>query len=125
MIRGIRGATTVDYDDAEEILSRTEALLLEMSRANHLNAEVMASILFTMSPDLHAAFPAEAARRVGWQFVPVICMRELDVPQGLPKTIRVLMNAETSLSQRQVQHVYQRDAVVLREDLGDDVTLRE
>ena len=124
LIRGIRGATTVERDDAEEILSRTEELLLEISRANGLEPEQMASILFTMSPDLHAAFPAEAARRIGWPYVPVICMRELDVPKGLAKTIRVLMHAETPLSQARVKHVYQARAVALREDLNDDVNLR-
>ncbi len=123
MIRGIRGATTVERDDAEEILSRTEELLREMSRANGLEPDHMASILFTLSPDLHAAFPAEAARRVGWQFVPVICMRELDVPQGLSKTIRVLMHAETLLTPTEVKHVYQGRAVMLREDLDNDVNL--
>ena len=124
MIRGIRGATTVESDDASEILARTEELLLEMARANQVHPDDMASICFTLSPDLHATFPAEAARRVGWQYVPVICMRELDVPQGLPRTIRVLMHAETTLTPREVRHIYQRRAVSLREDLDADVSTR-
>ncbi len=121
MIRGIRGATTVERDDAEEILERTEELLEAMASANQIVPEDMASIFFTLSPDLHATFPAEAARRIGWQHVPVICMRELDVPHGLKKTVRVLMHAETVLGQREVQHVYCHGAVVLREDLKADV----
>ncbi|PSR22833.1 MAG: chorismate mutase [Sulfobacillus acidophilus] len=124
MIRGIRGATTVEQDDAEEILLRTQELLLQMAEANEVEPDDMASICFTLSPDLHATFPAEAARRIGWQFVPVICMRELDVPHGLPKTIRVLMHAETPRNPRQVQHVYRGRAVVLREDLDADVSPR-
>lgn len=124
MIRGIRGATTVEHDDANEILARTEELLLEMSRVNAVDPDDMASILFTLSPDLHATFPAEAARRVGWQFVPVICMRELDVPHGLPRTIRILMHAETTLTPRQVRHVYLGRAVSLREDLDTDMSAR-
>lgn len=117
MIRGIRGATTVDDDSAEQILERTGELLLEMARLNGIVPEDMASICFTLSPDLHATFPAEAARRLGWQYVPVICMRELDVPHALQKAVRVLMHAETSRSQREVQHVYLHRAVSLREDL--------
>lgn len=122
MIRGIRGATTVEHDSAEEILARTEELLLEMSRRNHIEPDDMASICFTLSPDLHATFPAEAARRIGWQYVPVICMRELDVPHGLARTVRVLMHAETKLRPEQVQHVYRERAVTLREDLSRDVS---
>ncbi|MCL5117125.1 MAG: chorismate mutase [Firmicutes bacterium] len=124
MIRGIRGATTVDRDDADEILERTGELLRAMAEQNQLDPDDMASICFTLSPDLRATFPAEAARRIGWQFVPVICMRELDVPHGLPKTIRVLMHAETSRSPRDVHHVYLGGAVVLREDLNSDVNPR-
>ncbi|MCY0899477.1 MAG: chorismate mutase [Firmicutes bacterium] len=124
MIRGIRGATTVEHDTAEEILERTAELLKAMAEHNEVQPDDMASICFTLSPDLHATFPAEAARRIGWQYVPVICMRELDVPHGLPKTIRVLMHAETPRSPREVRHVYLRGAVVLREDLSSDVTPR-
>ena len=115
----------MDHDDAEEILLRTEALLEEMAQANQLHPDDMASICFTLSPDLHATFPAEAARRVGWQYVPVICMRELDVPHGLAQTIRVLMHAETARSPREVRHIYQRGAMVLREDLSVDGSRRD
>lgn len=117
MIRGIRGATTVESDTAEEILERTQELLIEMAQKNSVNPEEMASIFFTLTPDLHATFPAEAARKIGWRYVPVICMRELDVPHGLKKTVRVLMHAETGKSQEEIHHVYLADAVVLREDL--------
>ncbi len=117
MIRGIRGATTVDRDEAGHILERTQELLLEMARANDVRPEEMSSICFTMTPDLRATFPAEAARKIGWRYVPVICMRELDVPHGLPNTVRVLMQAETEKMQEEVRHIYQYGAVVLREDL--------
>ncbi len=124
MIRGIRGATTVEQDTAEEILERTAELLQAIARANQVEPDEMASICFTLSADLHATFPAEAARRIGWQYVPVICMRELDVPHGLPKTVRVLMHAETDRKPQEVRHVYLRGAVVLREDLNPDVSSR-
>lgn len=117
MIRGIRGATTVTQDDADEILSRTAELLLQMAEQNAVQPDDIASILFTLSPDLRATFPAEAARKIGWKYVPVICARELDVPHGLPKTVRVLMHAESNRSPKEIRHVYLEGAVVLREDL--------
>lgn len=125
MIRGIRGATTVTQDESQEILEKTAQLLLEMARVNDLEPDNMSSICFTLSPDLHATFPAEAARRVGWKFVPVICMRELDVPHGLAKTVRVLMHADTERSPREVQHVYLEGASILREDLTEGMDTRE
>ncbi len=117
MIRGIRGATTVEHDDGQEILNHTKELLLEMADRNRLDPENISSICFTLTPDLHATFPAEAARLIGWRYVPVICMRELDVPHGLAMTIRVLMHAEMAGSQASVTHVYRERATVLREDL--------
>lgn len=121
MIRGIRGATTVDQDDSQAILSCTKDLLLEMAHRNQLIPENISSICFTLTPDLHATFPAEAARLIGWRYVPVICMRELDVPHGLKMTIRVLMHAEVTVPQASVIHVYRERASALREDLlGED-----
>ncbi|MCY0884328.1 MAG: chorismate mutase [Firmicutes bacterium] len=117
MIRGIRGATTVDADTAEEILARTAELLQTMAEANAVEPDQMASIIFTLTPDLNATFPAEAARQLGWKYVPLLCARELPVPHGLPRTVRVLMHAETDRSPREIRHVYLRGATVLREDL--------
>ncbi len=117
MIRGIRGATTVEHDDAEAIICATMELLEQMARENGIDPEEMASIFFSLTPDLSAAFPAEAARKLGWKYVPVICMRELAVPNALPKAIRIIMMAETAVSQRAVRHIYLRRAESLRTDL--------
>lgn len=125
MIRGIRGATTVEQDTAGDILSATTELLLAMAEANQVRPEDMASIFFTVTPDLHATFPAEAARRVGWRHVPVICMREIDVPDALTRAIRVLMHAETAKSQTEIRHIYLRRATALREDLVEHAKERQ
>lgn len=121
MIRGIRGATTVERDDGDEILAATMELLRVMQAANAIDPERIASIFFSMTPDLNAAFPAEAGRRIGWNLVPVICMRELSVPGALARAIRVMMLADVDLDQDEVQHCYLRGAEVLRRDL-DAVT---
>ncbi|ANB59975.1 chorismate mutase [Anoxybacteroides amylolyticum] len=119
MIRGIRGATTVSDNEADEIVSATEELLREMIRQNGIEADDVASVLISVTEDLTAAFPAQAIRRIeGWTYVPVMCMREIPVPGALPRCIRVMMTVETNRAQRDVDHVYLRDAVQLRPDLS-------
>lgn len=117
MIRGIRGATTVVHDDADEIIEATMELLQQMAASNAMVPESMSSIFFSLTPDLNAAFPAEAARRLGWTYVPVICMRELSVPGALAHAVRVIMMAETAVEQKSIQHIYLRGAEGLRQDL--------
>lgn len=117
MMRGIRGAATIELDSSDAILEETCELLVEMTQRNGVEPDDIASVLFTLSPDLHAAFPAKAARELGWKYVPVICARELDVDHGLSRTIRVMMHVETTRHPREIQHVYLGRAVALREDL--------
>ena len=121
-IRGIRGATTISEDDEQAVLSAARELLLAILRANPtLQPEDIASILFTVTDDIHAAYPARAARELGeeWQDVPLMCAREIEVEEGLPLCIRVLLHWNTVLSQRGVRHVYLHDAVALRPDLAN------
>ncbi|MFO7173329.1 MAG: chorismate mutase [Bacillota bacterium] len=115
-VRGIRGATTVEANDAEAILSATEELLAEMARQNGLHPEDIASVFFTVTPELDATFPAEAARRLGWHNVPMLCATEIPVPGSLPMCIRVLIHANTDRAQSEIRHVYLRRAVALRPD---------
>ncbi len=118
-IRGIRGATTVDSDDPDEILSATGELLAGIAAANPgLTPEDLASIFFTVTPDLHSAYPARAARDLGWDLVPLMCAVEVAVPGSLPRCIRVLLHWNTDLPQSAVHHVYLRAAAHLRPDLA-------
>lgn len=118
-IRGIRGATTVEQDSPEEILAATRQLLAEILRANPaLATEAIASVIFSLTPDLVSVFPAEAARQIGWTEVPLFCVQEIPVPGALPRCIRVLIHCNTDLLQSQVQHVYLREAHKLRPDLN-------
>jgi chorismate mutase len=116
-VRGIRGATTVAEDTAEAILSATEELVREIVGANGLEPADVASALFTVTPDLHAEFPAAAARRMGWTMVPLLNFTEIGVPGRLQKCIRVLVHVNTERSQAEMVHVYLREAVALRPDL--------
>lgn len=117
-VRGIRGATTVEQDEPELILEATRELLETMLRDNEIrDFELIASIFFTTTPDLVSTFPAEAARALGMTLVPLMCNQEIPVPGRLPKAVRVMMQVNTQKSQRQMKHIYLREAVKLRPDL--------
>lgn len=115
--RGVRGATTVDADDREQILLATRQLLGLMIRRNGIEASEIASATFTVTKDLASEFPALAARQLGWLEVPLLCGYEVSVPGSLPRCIRVLIHWNTVKTQTEIQHVYIRDAVKLRPDL--------
>jgi chorismate mutase len=116
--RGIRGATTVDTNDREEILLATRQLLALMIRLNGIATEDVGSAIFTTTSDLNAEFPALAARQLGWLDVPLICTHEISVPGSLPQCIRILIHWNTQTPQSQIQHVYIRNAKRLRPDLS-------
>jgi chorismate mutase len=121
--RGIRGATTVEGDSADAILEATQELLACIIEANDLAAQDVASAFFTATPDLSAAFPAEAARQLGWRHVALLDAQEIPVPGSLPCCVRVLVHWNTDRNQEEIQHVYLRGASSLRPDLprGEEV----
>ena len=116
--RGIRGATTITADEKEQVLSATQELLTAILAANPaLRTEDIASVIFTTTEAIVSAYPALAARQIGWDLVPMMCTREIPVPGSLSLCIRVLIHWNTDKSQQGIQHVYLRDAVKLRPDL--------
>ena len=118
-LRGVRGAATVDFNEAEEILQATRNMLEKILQENpQLKSEDLASAFFTLTPDLDAVFPARAARQIGWENVPLMDALEIPVPGSLPMCIRVLLHWNTDLPQTAVQHVYLGKAVKLRPDLA-------
>jgi chorismate mutase len=117
MCRGVRGATTVDADDADAIVNATADLLRAIIEANGIEEEHVASVIFTTTPDLTAAYPARAARVVGWWQTALMGCQEMDVPSGLPKTIRVLIHWNTPKPLSEIIHVYMCGAEKLRPDL--------
>lgn len=117
--RGIRGATTVPADDPELILDATRELLEEILAENDtMRPDDIASAFFTITDDLASTFPAQAARQMGWSLVPMLCAREIPVPNSLPRVIRVLVHWNTDLPQDEITHVYLGEAVKLRPDLA-------
>lgn len=118
MLRGVRGATTVEQNDREQILSRTAELLTELTIKNTINAEDIGAVIFSSTPDLPIAFPAAAARRIGWDSVPLFGTQEIDNPDGVPLCIRVLILLNTDLAQADIHHLYLHNAARLRPDLA-------
>jgi len=112
----LRGAITVEHNDAEEILSATDELIHELMVRNALEPDDLVSCLFTLTQDLDAEFPAKAARRMGLSAVPLMCAREVPVPGSLPRVIRVLVHYYAG-EEHVSRHVYLRDARSLRTDL--------
>ncbi len=115
--RGVRGATTVETDDRDLILTATRQMLGLIIRRNLIDTKDLASAQFTVTNDLSAEFPALAARQLGWIEVPLLCGYEISVPGSLPRCIRILLHWNTDRSQSDIQHVYLHDAVRLRPDL--------
>ncbi len=113
--RGIRGATTVDNNTKEEILAATTELLQIIIERNNLHVEDIVSALFSVTHDLDAAFPARAARLLGWTDVALMCTREIPVPGSLGKCIRVLVHVNTTRSAADIQHAYIKGAGLLRD----------
>ena len=115
--RGVRGATITTANEADAILAATRELLLAIRDANpSMQTEDLASVLFTVTDDLDAVYPAQAAHQLEWSGVPLICAREIPVPGGLSHCIRVMIHWNTSLPQGEIRHIYLKDAARLRPD---------
>jgi chorismate mutase len=117
LLRGVRGATTAEANDQEQIMGLTAELLTTLVSENAIDTEDIAAIIFSSTPDLNAAFPAKAARQIGWADVPLFGTQEIEHPDGVQKCIRVLMLWNTDKRQKEIKHVYLRDAAVLRQDI--------
>ena len=117
-MRAIRGATQVDADDRELILEATAELVAEVLARNELLVGDVISVLFTTTPDLTAEFPAVAARKIGFEDVPLLCASEIAVPGALPRVIRLMAYAEIDRPRHLVRHVYLRGAARLRQDIA-------
>ena len=117
--RGVRGATTAEANTSEAILGATRELLALLLERNEIALDDIASAFFTVSDDLDAAYPALAARQLGWHQVALLCAREIPVPGGLGRCVRVLLHINTERAPGEIRHVYLREAVALRPSRAD------
>ncbi|GAB3981689.1 chorismate mutase [Actinoallomurus acanthiterrae] len=117
-VRAVRGAVQVDENDRDQILEATAELVAEVMSRNALTTDDVISVIFTATPDLTAEFPALAARKLGFNEVPLLCASEIDVPHALPRVVRLMAHIETDRPRSEIQHVYLRGAVALRLDIA-------
>lgn len=116
-MRGLRGATTFDVDEADHVCERTVELLQAIVERNGLEHDDLVSVLFTATDDLHSVFPARGARQAGYGDIPLICARELDIIGATPQCIRILLHVNTTTPRADLHHVYLHGATSLRDDL--------
>src|ERR1700761_8680553 len=119
MVRGLRGATTVDADTVEQVTERSQELVRRLMERNDLVEEDIVSMLFTATGDVTSIFPATAIREIGFGAVPLLCAAEIAVPGSMPLCIRVLLHVYTTRSRDEIHHVYLHGAQGLRDDLPD------
>jgi chorismate mutase len=117
-VRAIRGAVQVDADERDAILEATAELVAEVMTRNDLTNDDVISVLFTVTPDLTAEFPALAARKIGFHDVPLLCATEIAVPGAMPRVVRLMAHVDTERPRSQIQHVYLRGAAALRLDIA-------
>jgi chorismate mutase len=118
-VRALRGATTLDDDEREHLIERTQELIAALFERNRLTEDDLISIVFTATDDVHSAYPAEAAREAGITHVPLLCARELEIDGGIARCIRILVHAYTARSATELRHVYLHEARQLRTDLPE------
>ena len=118
-VRALRGATTLEVDERDHLMERTQELIHEVLERNELAEDDLISIVFTATDDVHSAFPAEAAREAGITHVPLLCARELDVEGGIKRCVRVLVHAYTPRTATELRHAYLHGAKQLRTDLPE------
>jgi len=117
-VRAIRGAVQVEADDRDSILEATAELVTAVMNRNDLTPDDVISVLFTMTPDLTAEFPALAARKIGFHAVPLMCATEIPVPGAMPRVVRLMAHVDTDRPRSEIQHVYLRGAAALRLDIA-------
>jgi chorismate mutase len=117
MVRGLRGATTVDVDSVEQVTERSQELIRRLMEHNDLVEDDIVSVLFTATGDVTSIFPATAIREIGFGAVPLLCAAEIAVPGAMPLCIRVLLHVHTTRTKDEIHHVYLHGAQGLRDDL--------
>ena len=118
-VKAIRGATQVAENSSTAINAATRELLSEMLRANGIEIPEVISIIFTVSPDLNAAFPASAAREIGFTETALLCAVEIDVPGALSRIVRILIHSNVSDAHAEIAHIYMHGAKSLRTDIAN------
>ena len=119
-VRALRGATTIDHDDADEVKKRTGELIAGLLERNGLVPDDLISIFLTATADITSIAPAAGIRELGLTDVPLLCVGEMVTDGGLARCIRLMAHVETDRPRSEMRHLFLRGAVVLRPDLVED-----
>lgn len=117
-LRGVRGATTCTGNSKDEITVAVKELWLAMFEQNAFAEDDLAAVIFSSTPDLSAAFPASALRALGWTNTPLFGAAEIEQPEAVKRCIRILALWNTEKGQKDIKHVYLREAAALRPDIS-------
>lgn len=118
--RGIRGAISVEEETPEALERAARTLVEAIMTQNEVAWEDVVSVIFTATPDLNEAYPAQVLPRIGGTDIPTLCGQEMDVPGALERCLRVLVLVNTEKSARELRHVYLGAARALRPDLAEE-----
>jgi chorismate mutase len=121
ILRGIRGAITIEENSKSLIVAGADELLIEILSKNKINIEDIASIFFSTTKDLNAEYPAVAARKQGLLNVALFCTHEMEIPGGLQKCLRILLHVNTEQGYNDIKHIYLKGAKILRPDLAENI----
>ncbi|MDR7856184.1 chorismate mutase [Tissierella sp.] len=116
-ILSIRGATTVPENSVSAILDSTKELLIEIEKANNINKDKVISIIFSCTSDLDKVYPAKAARELGYIHAGLMCFNEMFVENSLNMCIRIMILCDLNIEQKDIEHIYLKEAMILRPDL--------
>ncbi|MBQ9245413.1 chorismate mutase [bacterium] len=117
--RGIRGAITLDSDSKADVKNAVVELISQIQEKNNISPKNISHVIFTLTKDIKSVYPAKIAREEfkGWNYVPMVCMNEMEIDNSLQKCLRILIVINTELAQNEIKHVYLKGAAKLREDL--------
>ena len=116
-VRAVRGATQVEADDREQVLTASRELVTLVLEKNGLTADDVISIVFTATKDLASVAPALAARQLGLDEVALICAQEMWVEGSMPRVVRLLAHVETDRPRSDITNVYLNGTQTLRRDV--------
>ncbi len=117
--RGIRGAITLESNNISDVKSAVVELITEIKRNNKFKEEDISHVIFTLTSDIDSIYPAKIAREEfsGWNNVPMMCVQEMNIKNSIKKCLRILIVINTNLEQKEIKHIYLKEAEKLREDL--------
>lgn len=116
-MKAIRGATTINIDNQEQITLRTIELFEQIVMRNNIIHSNIVNIIFSCTDDISAYYPAAALRQAGYSDIPMLCLAEMNVKNSLRLCIRILIQVNNHTSN--IKHIYLHNAKQLRSDLSD------